>query len=112
MSSYLESKSHPSERQQAASLLQSLGWSGFWIQFVLTIVSGLILGFAILSPNLNLNLKSGIGLLSAIGGIAALGLSIYWFFRYVHLGQQLSAPEPALHPSRKKIIQVLQLGVH
>ncbi|MEH1855616.1 MAG: DUF3611 family protein [Nostoc sp.] len=28
-----------------------------------------------------------------------------------HLGQQLSAPEPALHPSRKKIIQVLQLGV-
>jgi hypothetical protein len=111
MSSYLESKSHPSERQQAASLLRSLGWSGFWIQFALTIVSLLILGFAILDPTLNLNLKSGIGLLSVIGGIAALGLSIYWFFRYVHLGQQLSAPEPALHPSRKEIIQVLQLGV-
>ena len=111
MSSHLESKSYPSERQQAASLLRSLGWSGFWIQLVLTIVSGLILGFAILDPNLNLNLKSGIGLLSVIGGIAALGFSIYWFFRYVHLGQQLSAPEPALHPSRKEIIQVLQLGV-
>ncbi|MCG6133368.1 MAG: DUF3611 family protein [Nostoc sp. LLA-1] len=111
MSTHLESKSYPSEKQQAASLLRSLGWSGFWIQLVLTIVSGLILGFAILDPSLNLNLKSGIGLLSVIGGIAALGLSIYWFFRYVHLGQQLSAPEPALHPSRKEIIQVLQLGV-
>lgn len=111
MSSYLESKSHPLEREQAASLLRSLGWSGFWIQFVLTIVSGLILGFAILDPTFNINLKSGIGLLSVIGGIATLGFSIYWFFRYVHLGQQLSAPEPVLHPSRQEIIQVLQLGV-
>ena len=41
------------------SLLRSLGWSGFWSQFVLTIVSGLILGFAMLAPNLNLSLKSG-----------------------------------------------------
>ncbi|MEH1855615.1 MAG: DUF3611 family protein [Nostoc sp.] len=96
MSSYLESKSHPSERQQAASLLQLLGWSGFWIQFVLTIVSGLILGFAILSPNLNLNLKSGIGLLSVIGGIEALALSIYWFFRYVHLGRMALRKDTAL----------------
>jgi hypothetical protein len=71
----------------------------------------MILGLAILDRNLNLNLKSGIGLLSVIGGITALGLSIYWFFRYVHLGQQLEASEPALHPSRKEIIQVLQLRV-
>ena len=78
MSSHMELKSHPSEIQQAASLLRSWGWSGFWIQFVLTIVSGLILGFAILSPTLNLNLKSGIVSLSVIGGIGALGLSIYW----------------------------------
>ncbi len=111
MSSYLESKSHLSESRQAASLLRSLGWSGFWIQLVLTVISGLILAFAMLDPNLNLSLKSGLGLLSVIGGITALGFSVYWFFRYVRLGQQLAAPEPALHPSRKETIQVLQLGV-
>lgn len=111
MVSHLESKSHPSERQQSASLLLTLGWGGFWIQFVLTIVAGLILGFAILDPTLNLGLKSGIGWLSVIGGIAALGLSVYWFYRYSRLGQQLKDPDPTLHPSRKAIVQVLQLGV-
>ncbi|WP_371417520.1 DUF3611 family protein [Anabaena sp. UHCC 0187] len=45
MSTYLEPKSHPSERQQAASLLRSLEWGGFWIQLILSIISGLILGF-------------------------------------------------------------------
>lgn len=111
MSTNLELTSHPSERPQSGSLLRSLGWSGFWIQFILTIVSGLILGFAMLAPNLNLNLKSGIGLLSVIGGITALALSIYWFFRYVLLGRQLSGSEPALHPNRKETIHILQLGV-
>ncbi|MCP2727383.1 DUF3611 family protein [Limnofasciculus baicalensis] len=111
MSTNLELTSHPSERPQSGSLLRLLGWSGFWIQFVLTIVSGLILGFAMLDPNLNLNLKSGISLLSVIGGITALALSIYWFFRYVLLGRQLSGSEQALHPNRKETIHILQLGV-
>ena len=67
MSSYMESKSYHLQRRQAASLLRFLGWSGFWIQLVLTIVSGLILAFAMLEPNLNLSLRSGLGLLSVIG---------------------------------------------
>ncbi len=111
MSSYLESKSHPLERQQIANLLVVLGWSGFWIQLVLTAVSILILGFAILDPNLNLNLKSGSGLLSFIGGVSALGFSVYWFFRYTRFARQLEVPELSSHPSRKETIQVLQLGV-
>ncbi|WP_424411287.1 DUF3611 family protein [Microcoleus sp.] len=59
------------------------------MQLTLTIISALILGFAILSPNLNLNLKSGIDLLSVIEGIADLGLSIYWILRYVNLWQKI-----------------------
>lgn len=69
------------------------------------------MAFAVLDPNLNLSLKSGIGLLSVIGGITALGFSIYWFFRYVRLGQKLEVPDPAVSPSRKETVQVLQLGV-
>ncbi|WP_416309579.1 DUF3611 family protein [Spirulina sp. 06S082] len=60
-----------------------------------------------LAPTFSPNLKSGISLLAAIRGIATLGLNIYWFFCYVHLGQKLSAPEAALHPSRKEVIQIL-----
>ena len=44
-----------------------------------------------------------------IEGIAALGLSIYWLLRYVHL-EKNSGPEPALHPSGKEIIQLLQIA--
>lgn len=110
MNKRLESKPQSSERQQVASLLSRLGWAGFWIQLVLTVVAGMILTFAILDPNLNLRLKSGIGLVSAIGGIAALGFSIYWCFRYVRLGRQLKTPELTVHPSRKETIHVLQIG--
>ena len=111
MSHYPKVTVHTSERQKAARLLKSLGWSCFWLQLVLTVVSGLIFGFATLDPNLNLNLKSGIGLLSVLGGMAALSFSLYWCFRYVRLGRKLDAPESALHPSRKETIEVLQFGV-
>lgn len=109
MSHHLKLNGHPSAQHQAASLLKSLGWSGFWLQLVLTIISGLIFGFAVLAPNLNLHLKSGIGLLSVLGGLVALGFSLYWCFRYVRLGRQLDAPEPAVHPGRQETMQVLQI---
>lgn len=111
MSSYLESKSYPLERRQIAQLLVTLGWSGFWIQFVLTAISILILGFALLDPGFNLNLKSGVGLLSVIGGVSVLGFSIYWFFHYVRFAERLEVSEPSLHPNRKETIQILHLGV-
>lgn len=111
MLNYLEKQPHLSERQQIANLLRLWGWSGFWIQLVLTIIAGCILAFAILDPMLNLNLKSGISLLSVVGGIAILSFSVYWCFRYVHLGQQLKDPELDLHPSRKETVQILQRGV-
>lgn len=62
-------------RRQVAAALHKLGKIDFWLQFVLTIISVIILLFAVADPNLNLNLKSGLSLFSAIGGIAALGYS-------------------------------------
>lgn len=100
-----------SSRQQVAAALHKLGWIAFWIQFILTIISAAILLFAVVDPNFNLNLKSGLSLFSATGGIATLGLSVYWFFRYTGLSKQLRAADPDLHPSRGKTIQVLQIGM-
>lgn len=115
MSNHFISKFHfptaGSSRQQVAVALHKLGQIAFWIQFVLTITSVAILLFAIVDPNFNLNLKSGLSLFAAIGGIATLGLSTYWFFRYADLSKQLRGADPDLHPSREKTIQVLQIGI-
>ncbi len=67
-------------RQQAAVSLRTFGWIGFWTQLILTVGSGLVLLFAIADPNLNINIRSGLGLFSALGGILILCFSIYWFF--------------------------------
>lgn len=98
-------------RQQAAVSLRTFGWIGFWTQLVLTVASGLVLLFAIADPNLNINLKSGLGVFSALGGILILCFSIYWFFRYTRLSRQLETPESSLHPSRKETVRTLQTGV-
>jgi hypothetical protein len=111
MASQLELNTQLLETKQPIRLLRLFGWSGFWIQLVLTVVSALILGFAILDANLNLNLKSGVGLLSVVGEISMLGFSIYWFFHYVQLARQLAAPKVSAHANRKEIDQVLQLGI-
>lgn len=109
----IDSHLHPasSARQQTAASLRRLGWIGFWTQLVLTIASGLVLLFAILDPNLNINLKSGLALFSALGGIFFMCFSIYWFFHYTRLSRKLTSVDSSLHPSRKEIIRALGMGV-
>ncbi|MBV6622581.1 MAG: DUF3611 family protein [Rivularia sp. (in: Bacteria)] len=98
-------------RQQAAVSLRTFGWIGFWTQLIFTAAAGVVLLFAVADPNLNINLKSGFGLFSALGSILVLCLSIYWFFRYTRFSKQLEASESSLHPSRKETIRTLQTGV-
>lgn len=104
------SNSPSSARQQAAVSLRTFGWIGFWTKLILTVGSGLVLLFAIADPNLNINIRSGLGLFSALGGILMLCFSIYWFFRYTRFSKQLEASEPSLHPSRKETVHTLQTG--
>jgi hypothetical protein len=111
MSSHVELKPNLLRGQQAVNLLRSGGRVGFWVQLVLTALSGLILIFAILDPSLNLNLSSGISLLSVIGGMSALSFSVYWFFRYSKLARQLQDANPDLRPTLKETVRGLQLGV-
>jgi hypothetical protein len=105
------SNSPSSDRQQVAVSLRTFGWIGFWTQLVLGVAAGLVLLFAITDANLNINIKSGLGLFSALGGILILCFSIYWFFRYILLSKQLEALESSLHPSRKETVRTLQTGV-
>ncbi len=110
--SHTQSSSASISRQDIANASYKVGWFGFWAQLVLTAVSIIILLFATLAPSFNLNtLKSGIGLFAAIGGVLALGVSIYWMFRYTRLAKQLQVAHMGTHPTKAEFIQTLEMGV-
>jgi len=112
MSDHTHASSASVSRQDIANASYTVGWFGFWVQLVLTAVSIIILLFATLAPSFNLNtLKSGIGLFAAIGGVLALGVSIYWMFRYTRLAKQLQVAHMGTHPTKGEFIQTLNLGV-
>ncbi|BBD62720.1 hypothetical protein NIES2109_55700 (plasmid) [Nostoc sp. HK-01] len=98
-------------RQKIVGVFKKVSWLCFWLQLVLAAVSILILLFAIADPNFNINLKSGLGLLSTFGGISALGLGVYWTFHYTRIAQRLQVSEPGIYPSRKEVVRDLHIGI-
>jgi len=113
MTSHLNS-SQPPTRQQFATTLRLAGRIGFWVQLALGAVSGIALLFATFSRSVGERTSSpvvGFGIFLAVVGILVLGFRVYWAFRYRRLAKRLQAPSPSLHPSKKDIIQVLQIGM-
>ncbi|NER37066.1 MAG: DUF3611 family protein [Oscillatoria sp. SIO1A7] len=91
------------------------GWISFWVQLVLAVVAALIFLFAVLYERSGArgpggNPGTGAGIFFAVGGLIALGASIYWAFRYTRLSQQLAAPKP-MRPKPQDAIQVLRIGI-
>ncbi len=111
-----ESQPSPTSLRGIAQAFRLTGWIGFWIQLVLAVVSGVVvLLFIIFSRNPSSanasNPGTGLGIFLAIGGIVALGVSIYCAFRYVRIGQKLESPNPTNRPRKVESIQVLRLGL-
>lgn len=99
-------------REKIASVFRILGWSGFWVELILTGISSAILILAIADPSFNINtLKSGFGFFSAVGGIIALGFGVYWTFSYLRIAQRLKDDEASKHLSKKEVVKTLQNGV-
>lgn len=99
-------------REKIASVFRILGWSGFWVELILTGISSAILLLAIADSNFNINtLKSGFGFFSAVDGIIALGFGVYWTFSYLQIAQQLKDSEASRHLSKKEVVKTLQNGV-
>ncbi|HEY9662743.1 MAG TPA: DUF3611 family protein [Allocoleopsis sp.] len=96
-------------RQKLAQAFYLAGWVGFWIELVLVVVSAVILAIALFNPGFNIQLKSGIGLLSVLGGLFILGLNVYWMWRYTQLARRL--PDPAHHPTPGRVRQLLHQGI-
>lgn len=98
-------------RQKLAQEFYLAGWLGFWVELALTVVSAIILAFALSNPGFNINLKSGVGLLSLLGGFTILSLNVYWMWRYVQLAQRLPDPDPEIHPTPSKVRRLLHQGI-
>lgn len=98
-------------RQKLAQEFYLAGWIGFWSELVLAVISTVTLSIALSNPGFNINLRSGIGLLSVLGGLIVLGLNVYWMWRYVRMAQRLPDPDPAIHPTPVKVRQLLHQGM-
>lgn len=115
MSNKSDSQSPPSPLGQIAVQFRLTGWISFWIQFVLGVVSTLVLLFASLSRNVGPANQSspgtGFGIVLAVAGVVTLGLGIYLAFRYTRIGNRLQSTNANNRPRRADTIQILRIGL-
>ncbi|NEN91264.1 MULTISPECIES: DUF3611 family protein [unclassified Okeania] len=96
----------PTAVKQVANALRFGGWTCFWVQLVLGVISGFIFLFAVVTlPGQKNQGGTGGGLFFAVCGLLVLGFSIYLAFRYTRLAKKLQSPTPSLRPSRADTIQ-------
>jgi hypothetical protein len=117
--SNLASSPIPSAVLKASATLRLAGNIGFWVQLVLGVVAALILLFASASviggndPNQASNFSQGsnFGIFCATGGILALMVSIFFFFRYRTIAQYMLTTEESLRPKKAYTLQIIKLGL-
>ncbi|MGF1513136.1 MAG: DUF3611 family protein [Elainellaceae cyanobacterium] len=94
------------------------GWSSFWIQIILAVVSSLTLLFSTVLINFQTssdvprdNPGAGIGLALAGLGLLALYGGAYWAFRYTRLSRQLRLPDSEARPRPSDVVRSLRIGL-
>ena len=110
-----DSESPSSPLQQIALTFRLIGWSSFWVQLVLGVISTLVLLFASLSrdvgpPNQSSS-GTGVGIVFAVSGVITLGLGIYLAFRYTRIAKRLQSANANNRPRKADTIQILRLGL-
>ena len=99
---------------QTSGILRLFGWTGFWLQLVITVVASIFLSLAVLSRNIDNQVQSsgtGIGIGLAVCSILTLGFSAYLSFRYTRFAKRLNIPNAVMQPSRGDILQVVYLAL-
>ncbi|BBC26157.1 DUF3611 family protein [Pseudanabaena sp. ABRG5-3] len=92
------------------------GWASFWTQVVLCVVSSLVLLQLILLKAPTTNTPTGAdsnpatlpGLSFAWAGIAVLGASIFWNFRYTQMAKKLRSPD---RPTKSQTVFQIKIGI-
>ncbi len=117
----LAGASIPAAILRASATLKLAGNIGFWVQIILGVVAALILLFASASlvgsdaTNANQDIRfsqgSSFGLFCAAGGIIALIVSIFFFFRYKTIARLMLAGDSSLRPKKSYTIQTIKFGL-
>ncbi|WP_271254458.1 DUF3611 family protein [Pseudanabaena sp. Chao 1811] len=92
------------------------GWASFWTQVVLCVVSALVLLQLVLLKAPTTNTPTGAdsnpatlpGLSFAWAGIAVLGASIFWNFRYTRMANKLRSPD---RPTKSQTVFQIKIGI-
>ncbi|NMF58521.1 DUF3611 family protein [Pseudanabaena yagii] len=92
------------------------GWVSFWTQVVLCVVSALVLLQLVLLKAPTTNTPTGAdsnpatlpGLSFAWAGIAVLGASIFWNFRYTQMAKKLRSPD---RPTKSQTVFQIKIGI-
>ncbi|OIP76145.1 MAG: hypothetical protein AUK48_06285 [Oscillatoriales cyanobacterium CG2_30_44_21] len=92
------------------------GWVSFWAQVVLCVVSSIILLQLFLFPRASQAVSVGLdnnpaslpGLSFAWAGVAVLGASIFWNFRYTQMAKKLRSPD---RPTKTQTIFQIKIGL-
>jgi hypothetical protein len=115
--------SMPPTVRRVAGALRWIGWTSFWTQVALGVVSAVVLLFAgsnLSTPAQNplnpaapvaANPGTGAGLFFAVLGLISLFIGAYWAFRYTRLARQLKTPNSQSRPRRGDAMQVLRFGL-
>ncbi|PZV11586.1 MAG: hypothetical protein DCF20_19185 [Pseudanabaena sp.] len=93
------------------------GWTAFWAQVVLCVVSSVVLlqlflfprgGTSAVPTGIDSNPASLPGLSFAWVGVAVLGASIFWNFRYTQMAKKLRSPD---RPTKSQTIFQIKIGL-
>jgi hypothetical protein len=103
--------STPPELQNIAANIKWTGIIGFWFQLSVGIVSVFALAVSIAQGSVAQTgrTNNGTGIFFAIGGLLALGASIYFFFRYTRMAG-LFYNSPAQRPKKVDTLRVIGVG--
>lgn len=112
MQDKLNSPNIPS-KQKFASVLRLLGQISYWVHLILGATSAIILGLIVFSRRLGNtadNTAISISIFLTISSLVALGIRIFFAWRYSRLAKQLQLATPT-QPNRSEIITLLRIGL-
>lgn len=92
------------------------GWTAFWTQVVLCVISSVVLVQLVFLKGNQTGLPTGAdsnpatlpGLSFAWAGVAVLGASIFWNFRYTQMAEKLRYPD---RPTKTQAILQIKIGL-
>ena len=112
MQDKLNSSNLPS-KQKFAGIFRLLGQISYWIHLILGATSAIILGIIIFSRRLETpenNTAISVSIVLVIASLVALGIRIFFAWRYNRLAKQLQSAT-ATQPNRLDIITSLRIGL-